>query len=150
MRVILDLDGGKYTVSVTDTAGNNYCSGNANAVDVTTRAVSSFAAVNFTTWSDPFVIDNVEINIVDDPCIITKSDVNTISIEKSAAYTGDVFTVLVGVYSGDVLTDVQLVNSEDIAGKTNVSINDVENRSIKVFVWNSAEGLEPVMDKSLF
>lgn len=150
VRVILDLDSSKYTVSVTDTAGNNYCSGNVNAVDVTTRAVSSFAAVNFTTWSDPFVIDNVEMNIVDDPCIITKSDVNTISIQKNAAYTGDVFTVLVGVYSGDVLTDVQLVNSEDIAGKTNVSINDVENRSIKVFVWNSAESLDPVMDKSLF
>ncbi len=147
VRVILDFDNSTYTVSVIDTQGNNYCSGNANAINVTTRAISNLAAINFTTWGDPFYFDNLKVQTISDPCVVIKSNANEISIKKNITYTG-AFTAVVGVFSGDSLMDAEIVNSADLinAEWEKITLAEAENRVVKVFIWEDMDSLIPVIE----
>ncbi len=144
VRIILDVDNSKYTVSVTDMQGNNYCSGKANTVDVTTKAISSLAAINFTTWNDPFYVDNVKIEKISDPCTVIKTNTNEISIKKN---TADTFTAIIGVFSGDSLIGAKVVDSSELSGDwKKIQLDAAENRIVKIFIWEDTDDLLSVAE----
>ncbi len=66
ITVLLNLKDKNYTVSVVNNNGNDYCSGNQNAVENTTRAIDSLAMINFTSWADNFYFDNVKLELLNE------------------------------------------------------------------------------------
>lgn len=73
INIELDLDAGSYSVSAKNRNGNDYCSTNPNSKNNTTRAITNFALVNFTSWSEDFIFDNLNIVIGDK----TEAEFNT-------------------------------------------------------------------------
>ena len=67
VTILLNLNDKNYTVSVVSSTGNNYCSGNQNAVENTTRAIDSLALINFNSWADNFYFDNVKLEVLNEP-----------------------------------------------------------------------------------
>ncbi|MDD6762752.1 MAG: hypothetical protein PUD92_03810, partial [Clostridiales bacterium] len=144
VSIEMNLDAGSYSVSVKNTNGNDYCSTNSNSQNNTTRAVTNFAMINFTSWADPFYFDNVSITTGDKPAAEFRCE-NTVTakyISDDNKATG-IKTVIsnVGEASGSFVTVIWDITSNNENGRI-TTIKEGGAKTGNVFSLDAGASIE--------